>query len=132
MLLQHPPTFQITGDNLDLFVKAKHMSASNQNNSIHWFNSNAVKNRVLANHLSNDNPVKSVLELENVEFLPSPEDNEAYLHNITALATRVVVRNIPAFSQFKDIVVKHILHEYSDVMNEKSHQVSIHLIFSSY
>ena len=98
VLLQHPPTFQITGDNLDLMAKVKHTSASNQNNSIHWFNLNAVKNRVLANHLSNDNPVKSVLELENVEFLPSPEDNEAYLHNITALATRVVVRNIPAFS----------------------------------
>ena len=132
VLLQHPPTFQITGDNLDLMVKVKHMSASNQNNSIHWFNLNAVKNRVLANHLSNDYPIKSVLELENVEFLPSPEDNEAYLHNITALATRVLVRNIPAFSQFKDIVVKHILHEYSDVMKEKSDQVSIHLISSSY
>ena len=132
VLLQHPPTFQITGDNLDLMVKVKHMSASNQNNIIHWVNLNAVKNRVLANHLSNDNPVKSVLELEKVEFLPSPEDNEAYLQNITALATRVVVRNIPAFSQFKDIVVKHILHEYSDVMKEKSDLVSIHLIFSSY
>ena len=76
VLLQHPPTFQITGDNLDLMVKVKHMSASNQNNSIHWFNLNAVKNRVLANHLSNDNLVKSVLEVENAEFLPSPEDNE--------------------------------------------------------
>lgn len=85
-----------------------------------------------SNHLSNDYPIKSVLELENVEFLPSPEDNEAYLHNITALATCVLVRNIPAFSQFKDIVVKHILHEYSDVMKEKSDQVSIHLISSSY
>ena len=103
------------GDNLDPMVKVEHTSASNQNNSIHWFNLNAVKNRVLANHLSNDNLVKSVLELENVEFLPSPEDNEAFLHNMTALETRVVVRNIPALSQLKDIVVKHISHEYSDV-----------------
>ena len=74
-----------------------------------------MKNRVFANHLSNDNLVKSVLELENVEFLPSAEDNEAFLHNMTALETRVVVRNIPALSQLKDIVVKHIFHEYSDV-----------------
>ena len=102
-------------------VKVEHMSASSQNNSIHWFNSNAVKNRV-----------KSVLELENVEFLPLPEDNEAYLHNITALETRVVVRNIPALSQLKDIVVKHIPHEYSDVVKKKSDQVSINLTFSSF
>jgi len=132
VLLQHPPTFQTMADNLDLVVKVEHMSASSQNNSIHWFNSNAVKNRVLANHLSNDNLVKFVLELENVEFLPSPEDNEAYLHNITALETRVVVRNIPALSQLKDIVVKHIPHEYSDVVKEKSDQVSINLTFSSF
>ena len=58
---------------------------------------------------------KSVLEFENVEFLPSPEDNEAFLHNMTALETRVVVRNIPTLSQLKDIVVKRISHEYSDV-----------------
>ena len=58
---------------------------------------------------------KSVLEFENVEFLPSPEDNDAFLHNMTALETRVVVRNIPALSQLTDIVVKHISHEYSDV-----------------
>ena len=103
------------GDSLDPMVKVEHTSASNQNNSIHWFNLNAVKNRVFANHLSNDNLVKSVLEFENVEFLPSPEDNDAFLHNMTALETRVVVRNIPALSQLKDIVVKHISHEYSDV-----------------
>ena len=58
---------------------------------------------------------KSVLEFENVEFLSSPEDNETFLHNVTALETRVVVRNIPALSQLTDIVVKHISHEYSDV-----------------
>lgn len=132
VLLQHPPTFQIMADNLDLMVKVEHMSASSQNNSIHWFNSNAVKNRVLVNHLSNDNLVKSVLELENVEFLLSPEDNEAYLHNITALETPAVVRNIPALSQLKDLVVKHIPHEYSDVVKEKSAQVSINLTFSSF
>ena len=112
-------------------MKVEHMSASSQNNSIHWFNLNAVKNRVLANHLSNDNLVKSVLEVENAEFLPSPEDNEVYVH-ITALETRVVVRNIPALSQLKDIVVKHIPHEYSDVVKEKSDQVSINLTFSSF
>lgn len=119
----HPPTYQITGDNLDLMVKVKHMSSTNQNNSIHWFNLNAVQNRVLANHLPNDQPIKPVMELENVEFLPSPKDNEAYLHDITALVTRTVVKNIPALSKFKDTIVKHIPHKYSDEMKEKSTQV---------
>ena len=85
------------GDNLDPMVKVEHTSVSNQNNSIHWFNLNAAKNRVFANHLSNDNLVKSVLELENVEFLPSPEDNEAFLHNMTALEFTCSCKEYPRF-----------------------------------
>ena len=122
--MTHPASFQITGDNLDLMIKVKHLSSTNQNNSIHWFNLNAVKNRVLGNHLPNDAPIKSVLDLENVDFLPSARDNAEYLHAITALATRVIVKNIPAFHKFKDVVVHHIPHEYSEAMKEKSIQVS--------
>lgn len=121
--MSHPPTYQITGDNLDLIVKVKHMGSSNQNNDIHWFNLDAVQNRVPGNNLNNSKPIKSVLEMENVEFLPSPTDNKQYLHDITALATRVVIKNIPALSIFKDVLVHHIPHQYSDVMKQKSNQV---------
>jgi hypothetical protein len=38
----HPPSFQIIGDNLDMFVKTKHITSTHQNSSIHWFNLNAV------------------------------------------------------------------------------------------
>ena len=123
--LNHPPTYQITGDNLDLMVKVKHMGSMNQNNSIHWFNLNAVQNRVLGNHLDNTKPIKPVMEMENVDFLPSPQDNQKYLHEITALATRVVVKEIPAFKVFRDVTVRHIPHQYSAVMKEKSSQVRV-------
>ena len=41
--MTHPAPFQITGDNLDPMIKVKHMSSTNQNDSIHWFNLSAVK-----------------------------------------------------------------------------------------
>ena len=123
--LNHPPTYQITGDNLDLMVKVKHMGSMNQNNSIHWFNLNAVQNRVLGNHLNNTTPIKPVMEMENVDFLPSTQDNQKYLHEISALATRVVVKEIPAFNIFRDATVCHIPHRYSAVMKEKSKQVHV-------
>lgn len=66
--LLHAPSYQIIGDNLDMLIKVKHMSSTNQNNNIHWFNLNAVKNRVHGNHLPNDQPIKSVLDIENVDF----------------------------------------------------------------
>ncbi|KAJ7376304.1 hypothetical protein OS493_035665 [Desmophyllum pertusum] len=67
--------------------------------------------------------------MENVDFLPSPADNQNYLHDITAIATRVVIKHIPAFNIFKDVTVHHIPHKYSEVMKQKSQQV--HLAFFS-
>ena len=121
--LLHAPGYQITGDNLDMLIKVKHMSSTNQNTSIHWFNLNAVLNRVNGNHLQNDRPIKSVLEVENVDFLPSGMDNQDFLHDITALVARVVVMYMPAFSKFKDVIVQHIPLTYSSAMMEKSSQV---------
>lgn len=122
--LQRAPTFQITGDNIDLAIKAKHMSTFQQNKSIHWFNLNAVLNRVHGNHLPNSCQ-KSILDVENVAFLPSPEDNQDLLHDLIPLYARCIVYNIPALlSVFGDSVVKHIPHVYTNEMSEKSDQVS--------
>lgn len=121
--LQRAPGFQITGDNVDLAIKAKHMSIYKQNRSIHWFNLNAVKNRVNGNHLS-DITTESILDVENVRFLPLHKDNEDLLHDFIPLFARCIVFNIPALSNvFSTSVVKHIPHMYTDEMSEKSEQV---------
>ena len=112
--------YQITGDNLDMLVKVKHMSSTNQNKSIHWYNMNAAMHRVIGNDLRCDGPIRSVLEMENIEFLPSVTDNYKFLRDVIQLVTRVIVNRIPAFNSFKDVVVKHIPHTYSDVMKENS------------
>ena len=120
----HGAAYQIIGDNVDMLIKVKHMSSTNQNNSIHWFNMNAVLNRVHGNLLSNEVPIMSILDVENCQFVPSGQDNLDFLHDLVPLVTRVVVTNIPAFHQhFKSAVVWHIPHVYSKVMMEQSKQV---------
>ena len=70
--LQRASGFQITDDNVDLAIKARHMSTYKQNQSIHWFNLNAVKNRVHGNHLPEKMETKSITDIENIlSFLPS-------------------------------------------------------------
>ena len=108
--------YQITGYNLDMLVKVKHMSSTNQTKRIHWFNLNAVMHRLIGNDLRSDGPIRSVLDMENI-------DNYKFLRDVIPLLTRVIVNRIPAFSSFKDVVVKHIPHTYSDGMKEKSAQV---------
>ena len=116
--------FQITGDDVDLAIKARHMAMYNQNQSIHWFNLNAIKNRVNGNHLSDKMETKSILELENISFLPSLGDNQDLMHDLIPLIARCMIFNIPALSNiFNGAAVKHILHIYTDVINEKSEQV---------
>ena len=62
--------------------------------------------------------------MENIGFLPSPADNYKFLRDVNPVVTRVIVNRIPAFSSFKDVVVKHKPHTYSDVMKEKSAQLA--------
>ena len=47
-----------------MFIKVKHMTSINQNSSIHWFNMNAVLNRVNDNSLKNNKPIMSILDVE--------------------------------------------------------------------
>ena len=46
------------------------MSSEKQNKSIHWFAMNAVQDRVTGNALDNLRPIKSIIKMENKEFLP--------------------------------------------------------------
>jgi hypothetical protein len=118
-----PPKYQIIGDNVDLYVKVKHMASERQNKSIHWFGMNAVQNRVTGCHLQNEHPIKPILEMENVEFLPTSEDNKDLLHDFIPLAARILADKVSAFRCFKGAVVRHIPHQYSQQMKQKSHQV---------
>lgn len=120
-----PAKYQIIGDNVDMFIKIKHQSNKSPNKSIHWFHMNAVKDRVVAVNLTDDKPIGSIHNLQPGDFLPSVKDNEDLLHDFIPLFARVLIDKIPAFSAFKDVVVRHIPHKYSDVMKEKSEQVMI-------
>ena len=123
--LSRDPGYQIIGDNVDLLIKVKHMSSSNQNKSIHWFNLNGVQHRITGNDEDNDKPIKSILDMENASFLPSATDNQKLLHDFIPLTARVIADKIPAFKDFQIAVVRHIPHRYSEVTKTKSTQVSI-------
>lgn len=119
-----PPSYQVIGDNIDLYVKVKHQASDRQNKSIHWFAMNAVQNRVKGEDLDNTQPKKAILDVENAEFLPSKEDNSDLLHDFVPLVARVLADKVPALKGFKQAVVRHIPHEFSKEMKQKSAQVS--------
>ncbi len=85
----------------------------------------AVKDRVVGADLSDEKLIGPNKQLQPKDFLPSDKDNQ-HLHHFIPLFARVIVDEIPAFkSVFKDVVVRHIPHKYTEVMARKSEQVSI-------
>ena len=118
-----PAKYQIIGDNVDMYVKTKHMSSDKQNKSIHWFAMNAIQDRVSLKCTRTDQ-IKSILDVENSEFLPSAEDNSKLLQDFIPLASRVLVNKVPDLQCLKGAVMKHIPHQYSQQMKKKSAQVS--------
>ena len=43
---ERPLGYQIIGDNVDLMIKVRHQASDKPDKSIHWFQLNAVKDRV--------------------------------------------------------------------------------------
>lgn len=118
-----PTKNQIIRYNVDMYVKTKHMSSDKQNKSIHWFAMNAIQDRVSLKG-TNTNQIKSILDFEKIEFLPSAEDNSKLLQDFIPLASRVLVNKVPDLQCLKGAVMKYIPHQYSPQKTKRSVQVS--------
>lgn len=113
--LTSPVSYQIVGDNVDLEVKVRHMSQDNKNKSFHWFNLVAFKDQVSGKTLSNkyeltlaDAPISS--------FIPSNSDINRLKQDYIVLWSRVIVKYLKQFSFLHSALIKHIPHQYSDIM----------------
>lgn len=104
-----PPSYQVIGDNIDFYVKTKHMANNRQNKGIHWFLMNAVQDRITGEGLENCHQMKPIMEVENAEFLPSKEDNNDLLYDFVLLRTRDLAENVPACVCFRDVVVSQMI-----------------------
>ena len=121
---EQPFLYQLIGDNLDIEKKIRHQTNARQNPSYHIFNVIAIRDKVSGNHL----PDKHVRRLKDVcpgEFLFTEEDVTALEKELVILWERALVRRIPGLACLKDCVIRHIPHQYSNVMSEITKEVSL-------
>lgn len=119
-----PTTYSITGDNIDKTINPRLMSMEHQRQSIHFFHSYAVLDRVNCIDLPYDHLIGDVTSLPVTAFLPSMDDCKVLRSNYATILGRILVKKIPYFSKFKDCVTMHIAHQYSDEMKKPSKVVS--------
>ena len=114
---------KIVFDNFDFQQKVHGMTEAHQNPDIHWVTHLAVENRVYENHLSTEKPSnEKLLSMENGSCLPNLRENHLQRENYISLVERVIVE-LPCLDPLKSYVVKHIPHEYSKEMAQKSKMV---------
>lgn len=123
--------YKIVGDNIDITVNARYMRwERHQNQSLHFFHSFAVHDRINLEGLStqlaatcNPSPRNMALAL-----LPSTENDTNLLSNIATLISRIIVTHIPLFHfAFSDVTNWHIQHRFYSSMSKKSEVVSVHM-----
>ena len=122
--------FNICRDFIDKHVRRRHMRSDQQNVSLNYFHSYAVKDRVNLHDVSDVAPanpptVSDVLKV----VLPTESDDGIIRDEFASLLARMVCDNMHYFKEnYVDIVQRHIPHKYEIEMSSKSQVVSVHLI----
>ena len=114
--------FKVVGDNIDKNIRPRYQRIDAGIRSLHYFNSYAVLDRIDLSHFSD--VIESVPIFSLDFFLPSNNDVEAVLSNMTVLASRLLVQHMPAFSAFTDAAMPHIKHQFWKELATKSTVVS--------
>ena len=120
--------YKLVGDNVDISAHARYMrSVGYRNQSLHYFHSFAVLDRISFRNLSQD--LKEVCQnnLQDIalSILPSPENDKSLVDNIAMLISRVLVTHMDYFRfTFSDSVTWHLQHKYYKEMSSKSKVVS--------
>ena len=109
-------------DNIDSTVRPRYMREDAQNQSLHYVQMYAVKDRIDYSSVPDSAPLSS---RSIFDIIPSSDDYAQLKINLAILVARILVEHIQFFNEdFKDLVTKHILHKYSDQMSQKSEVVS--------
>ena len=119
-----PKGYQIIGDNVDLHINVRYMSEQNKNKALHTFNLVAMRDVVSGSNLSPNNHTRTLNDVEISEFLPCHNDVENLKKDSIVQWARVMVKNIPAFSFLKGVVIQHIQHQYSKEMQAVTEEVT--------
>uniref|UniRef100_A0A1A8Q9J2 DUF6589 domain-containing protein n=1 Tax=Nothobranchius rachovii TaxID=451742 RepID=A0A1A8Q9J2_9TELE len=126
-----PNTYSIIMDNLDFFMHAHHQSTLHSNRSIHWIHHIAVQDRIPTHHLANDVPLLDLQQYNLTMSLPGHETQTYMRREFIVIGSRILTQHLAVFKSFRNVVVHHIPHQYSEEMAQPSTDHPLGLIFKN-
>lgn len=118
------PTYKLVGDNIDKTVHPREMRSDHQTRSLHYFHAYAVRDRVDVSRFSSDHKVPDLTSIKPDLLLPTSCDEAKLRENFAILVARTLMKYMPFFAKFGRGLEKHIVHEFSTEMAQKSEVVS--------
>ena len=109
-------------DNFDFKQQVHSMNEQHQNIDVHWVTHLSVENHVSCHLSSAKSAADAVMQMENGVCLPTHHEHHLQRKNYITLTERAIVE-IPCLAFLKPVVCKHIPHQYSKEMAEKSEMV---------
>ena len=113
-------TYKLIGDNIDKCVRPRHVRSDSQARSLHYFHTYAVRDRINVSHLDDQHSVPLLSDIDVTSVLPTTEDEKALKDLYCIHVARVLKRHMKFFSSLGEDLERHILHEYSSEMSQKS------------
>ncbi|XP_065055033.1 uncharacterized protein LOC135683648 [Rhopilema esculentum] len=90
------------------------MTEGHQNHDEHRVSVAAVENRIHADSLSTECPMKTgTINMENLMALPNITNHKKQRENYIDLCGKIACASIKSLEKFKDVAVHHIKHAYS-------------------
>jgi hypothetical protein len=114
------PGYRFNMDNLDFYIRVRDMTQGHQNQSKHYVQLLAVKDRVNCEGLGDSQPIGDLTQLENHQFLPNASDNNSLREDFIHVVSLILIENLTSFKVFEGIYDVGFDHQYSHVMKEKS------------
>ncbi len=125
-------SFKLVGDNIDKEVRPRDMRSDHQTKSLHYFHTYAVRDRVDLAGVSDQSPSVEVGKVNLDQLLPDLVDGCVIKKNLAVLICRVLRKYMPYFKTFAKAIERHIQHEYSHEMAQKSEVVSKNVVVYTY
>lgn len=121
--------FQIVGDNWDKNILPSYRTSQQNTLSLHLFNLIGVVDRVTPNiDSAHEENLLNVQDLEAEKFIPSLQEQDILIKELTFLVSTALVQNIPKLkSILGSIYPEHFDHQYSDLAGIKTKQFCLGL-----
>ena len=118
LVLNSPPGYTGTYDNMNIRIDSRHHSISNNNGSLDWTAGMITQDRVSGNKLSNFPIYKEVKEIPLKEYQISPEEKYYLFQRINHQT--IIIINKSLFNG--EFIITEKEHQYTEEMKEKTQE----------